>query len=103
MKQKQEFKKLDYCTLCNSVTCPKCGCCWSKDCIECKVRLALDALDRDKTNTAIRGRALAWCIEQIIPKMSDMDAKIIKERKGNIAYLRQCSAFLNPLIRELRE
>jgi len=102
MKKKQEFKRLKYCTICDQTTCPKCGCCWSKDCIECKVRLALEALDRDKTNTPSRGLALARCIEKVLPKMSPMDAKIIKERKGNIAYLRQAHAFLSPYIRELR-
>jgi hypothetical protein len=104
MKHKnKEFKKLEYCTICSQATCPKCGCCWSRDCNECKIRLALEALNFTKTNTPHTGAALAQCIEEIIPKLSDMDAKIIKERKGNIAYLRQSHAFLSPYIRGLRE
>ena len=103
MKKKQDFKKLKFCTICNQATCPKCGCCWSRDCVECKVRLALEALDFKKTNIPRRGAALAQCIEEIIPKLSDMDAKIIKERKGNIKYLRQAHAFLSPYIRGLRD
>ena len=64
--------------------------------------MALEALDFEKTNTARRGAALAWCVDKIIPKLPEMNAKVIKERKGNIAYLRQCRAFLAPYIRELR-
>ena len=65
------------------------------------IHLALENLEFDTVNTPRMGRALAECIEEIIPKLSDMDAKIVEERKGNIAYLKQCHAFLAPYIRKI--
>jgi len=65
------------------------------------IQLALENLKFDPVNTPACGRALAQCIEEIIPKLSDMDTKIIEERKGNIKFLRQCHAFISPFIREL--
>ena len=65
------------------------------------IDIALENLKFDTVNTPANGRALAQCIEEIIPKLSDMDAKIIEERKGNIKFLRQCNAFISPFIREL--
>ena len=67
------------------------------------IRMALENLKFDTVNTPACGRALAQCIEEIIPKLSDMDAKIIEERKDNIEFLRQCNAFLAPYIRGLNE
>ena len=65
------------------------------------IRLALENLEFGTVNTPRMGRALAACIEEIIPELSDMDAKIIEERKGNIKFLRQAHAFLAPYIRGL--
>ncbi len=65
------------------------------------IHLALENLEFDTVNTPRMGRALAECIEEILPKLSDMDAKVIEKHKGNIRFLRQCGAFLAPFIRNL--
>ena len=65
------------------------------------IHLALENLEFDTVNTPRMGRALAECIEEIIPELSDMDAKIIEKRKGNIKFLRQAHAFLSPYIRRM--
>ena len=66
------------------------------------IHLALENLKFSTVNTPRMGRALAECMEKIISKLSDMDAKIIEERKGNIKFLRQARAFLAPYIRRIK-
>ena len=101
-KPESPTKKLDHCYMCGGKTCPVCKACWSKDCIECVVRLSLRALEHKKEVTLIEGFGLEDAIDAVLPKMSDMDRKIIEARRDNVDYLRQCHAFLSPLIRELR-
>ena len=67
------------------------------------IHLALENLEFGTVNTPRMGRALAECIEKILPELTEMDAIVIEERKGNIKFLRQCHAFISPFIRELND
>lgn len=70
--------------------------------MECVVRLALRGLNRKKKVTLIVEFGLRDALDMILPKLSEMDRKVIEARRDDIDYLRQCHAFLSPLIRELK-